>query len=125
MPRRVAPPRVLAVASRCPASPPRAIFRACTVTRLGRFVSSGYRGDPLTVEGTVRVVGGGSASGRTVEVHVRPAGGGAGLRLGALTTDVAGRFTGTLNLPADLDLVDYRVVAVTLGDERRAGSASE
>jgi transglutaminase-like putative cysteine protease len=104
---------------------PPAPSAAPTLTRLRHFTSSGYRGDPLTVTGHVTLIGGGAAAGLTVAVVLRRAGGGPERRLGTLLTDVAGRFEGTLNLPPDLDLGDYRVVAVTAGDERRLGSSSE
>jgi 5-hydroxyisourate hydrolase-like protein (transthyretin family) len=67
----------------------------------------------------------GGAAGLRVEVQLRPLAGGRSRTLGALWTDIAGRFEGTVPLPVDLELGDYRLVLVTVGDDRRLGSTTE
>ncbi|MCU0309181.1 MAG: hypothetical protein MUE51_15725, partial [Thermoleophilia bacterium] len=107
-----------------PAGPDPVVTAERTVTRLVRHSTTGFRGDPLEVAGRVAVTRGGAA-GLRVEVQLRPLAGGRARTLGTLTTDVAGRFEGRVQLPVDLELGDYRLVLVTLGDDRRQGSDTE
>ena len=107
-----------------PTGVPEGIQVAATAITLHKHSTSGFRGDPLQVAGRVAASRGGAA-GLRVEVQLRPVAGGRSRTIGALWTDVAGRFDGTVNLPVDLELGDYRLVLVTIADDRRQGSSTE
>jgi transglutaminase-like putative cysteine protease len=107
-----------------PTGPEAGVPLAATSITLLKHSTTGFRGDPLQITGRV-VASRGGAAGLRVEVQLRPIAGGRSRAVGALWTDVAGRFDGTVYLPVDLELGDYRLVLVTYPDDRRQGTSTE
>ncbi len=80
-----------------------------------------YRGGSLSVRGVVRSTGS-SASGLEVQVILALSGG--SRVLGRAVSQSDGRFSIDIDLPTDLPLGNYRLIARVRGDETRRGSSS-
>ena len=83
--------------------------------------SQAYRGGSLSVRGVVRSTGS-SASGLEVQVILAVSGG--SRVLGRAVSQSDGRFSIEIELPTDLPLGSYRLIARVIGDETRRGSSS-
>ena len=80
-----------------------------------------YRGGSLSVRGVVRSTGS-SASGLEVQVILAVSGG--SRVLGRAVSQSDGLFSIDIELPTDLPLGNYRLIARVIGDETRRGSSS-
>jgi hypothetical protein len=83
--------------------------------------SQAYRGSQLSVRGTVRSTSGNAGA---LEVQIILAISGGSRVLGRAVTQPDGRFSVDLDLPGDLQLGNYRLVARVRGDDTRRGCAS-
>ncbi|HKQ70850.1 MAG TPA: transglutaminase-like domain-containing protein [Polyangiaceae bacterium] len=76
-----------------------------------------HRGEPMPVAGSVFADGNGCGLLR-VDVSLKNRTTAVKTPVGALATDIAGSFAGTVSLPLDFPVGDYDVVATTPGDSR-------
>lgn len=96
--------------------------KSLAITQVSLIAASqAYRGSQLSVRGTVRSTSG-NAGGLEVQLILAISGG--SRVLGRTVTQPDGRFSVELDLPFDLQLGPYRLVARVRGDDTRRGCAS-
>ncbi len=88
-----------------------------TVTDITLWPAEVRRQTPFVVGGTVRTVDGQNVSGMTVEIYVNETKDHGGTIIGT-TTSGAGRFRAEVQLPADLELGGYQLLARAVGNDR-------
>lgn len=102
--------------------PPPLVFD--TVTNITQWPSEIRRATPFVVGGTVRTAGGQNVSGMTVEIYINETKDHGGLRIGT-TTSRSGRFQAEVQLPTNMELGGYQLLARAVGNERYNESWSD
>ena len=87
-----------------------------TVTTITRWPPQIRRKTPFSVGGTVTTVAGGPVSGVTVEVYLNETKEHGGTTIGVMESRL-GAFEASVEIPADLDLGDYQLLARTVPNE--------
>ena len=97
---------------------------ADTVTDITRWPSEIRRMTPFVVGGTVLTAGGQNVNGMTVEIYINETKDHGGTKIGT-TTSRFGRFEAEVQLPADMELGGYQLLARAVGNERYIESWSD
>ncbi|MCY4583391.1 MAG: HEAT repeat domain-containing protein [Chloroflexi bacterium] len=88
-----------------------------TITNITRWPSEIRRMTPFVVGGTLLTAGGQNVNGMTVEIYINETKEHGGTRIGT-TTSRSGRFEAEVQLPADMELGAYQLLARAVGNER-------
>ncbi len=95
-----------------------------TVTDITRWPAEIRRMTPFVVGGTVLTASGQNVSGMTVEIYINETKDHGGTKIGT-TTSRFGRFEAEVQLPADMELGGYQLLARAVGNERFIESWSD
>lgn len=87
-----------------------------TVTNITRWPSEIRRQTPFVVGGTVLTAGGENVNGMTVEIYINETKEHGGTKIGT-TTSRFGRFEAEVQLPADMELGGYQLLARAVGND--------